>query len=406
MQQIKIRLETITPLFLGGADARGEPELRAASFRGAMRYWLRAAAGSITGNNLEALHKIEGDVFGITGEEDKQTSSAVIIRKANEKLSRISLTEMRQYKKDGEIKVGKPGLNYLFFAARKTEEYKERRGLQGSFDLIISSRVDGKENDKAFRQIYAALWLLTHLGGVGSRARRGAGNIQVTSAESLTSDLEKYAKKFSLKVQASTSDELINELSEGIKYSRNFIGQDILPGTMSDVAKFDILHPDACDIYVADKRFSDWSNALDSLGKIYKDFRFERQPDFDVIKNSAQTDEDLQEPVQRSLFGLPISLANEMSIESTNFERRSSPLVFRIVKLNTSKPNYALVIIWFKSEFLPKGEELKLVKKSGGQPTGSLPENDLIETFLFENDPVKEANSLANKGWELKAVKL
>jgi CRISPR-associated protein Cmr1 len=42
MQKITVKLETVTPLFLGGADPRGEPELRPPAFRGAMRYWLRA----------------------------------------------------------------------------------------------------------------------------------------------------------------------------------------------------------------------------------------------------------------------------------------------------------------------------------------------------------------------------
>jgi len=36
-QQLVVQLETVTPLFLGGADPRGEPELRPPAFRGAMR---------------------------------------------------------------------------------------------------------------------------------------------------------------------------------------------------------------------------------------------------------------------------------------------------------------------------------------------------------------------------------
>lgn len=39
---LTVTLETVTPLFLGGADPRGAPELRAPAFRGALRYWLRA----------------------------------------------------------------------------------------------------------------------------------------------------------------------------------------------------------------------------------------------------------------------------------------------------------------------------------------------------------------------------
>jgi len=44
---LTITLETVTPLFLGGADPRGAPELRPPAFRGAMRYWLRAALGEL-----------------------------------------------------------------------------------------------------------------------------------------------------------------------------------------------------------------------------------------------------------------------------------------------------------------------------------------------------------------------
>lgn len=36
--ELKLTLETVTPLFLGGADPRGAPELRPPSLRGAMRY--------------------------------------------------------------------------------------------------------------------------------------------------------------------------------------------------------------------------------------------------------------------------------------------------------------------------------------------------------------------------------
>ncbi len=39
MRQLTVTLETVTPMFLGGAEPRGKPELRAPSFRGALRYW-------------------------------------------------------------------------------------------------------------------------------------------------------------------------------------------------------------------------------------------------------------------------------------------------------------------------------------------------------------------------------
>ena len=42
MQKLTVTLEAVTPLFLGGADPRGSPELRPASFRGVLRFWWRA----------------------------------------------------------------------------------------------------------------------------------------------------------------------------------------------------------------------------------------------------------------------------------------------------------------------------------------------------------------------------
>jgi hypothetical protein len=65
-------LETITPLFLTGADPRGEPELRAASIRGALRFWLRALLGGVIGDrDLDGLLKRGKSTRTI--EQDAQT---------------------------------------------------------------------------------------------------------------------------------------------------------------------------------------------------------------------------------------------------------------------------------------------------------------------------------------------
>lgn len=43
--KFEVKLQTVTPLFLGGANPDEGPELRPASVRGVLRYWLRAALG-------------------------------------------------------------------------------------------------------------------------------------------------------------------------------------------------------------------------------------------------------------------------------------------------------------------------------------------------------------------------
>lgn len=50
-RELKATLEIVTPLFLGGANPRGAPELRAASVRGVLRFWLRALLGGVLGDD-------------------------------------------------------------------------------------------------------------------------------------------------------------------------------------------------------------------------------------------------------------------------------------------------------------------------------------------------------------------
>jgi len=67
MPRVTIRLQTVTPVFLGGVEPRGEPELRAASVRGLLRYWFRVLLGGVIGDDsVDALRKAEALVFGST----------------------------------------------------------------------------------------------------------------------------------------------------------------------------------------------------------------------------------------------------------------------------------------------------------------------------------------------------
>jgi CRISPR-associated protein Cmr1 len=63
---LSVPLETVTPLFLAGAEPRGAPELRPPAFRGALRYWLRAALGGVLGDDVSAVRQAEAAVFGST----------------------------------------------------------------------------------------------------------------------------------------------------------------------------------------------------------------------------------------------------------------------------------------------------------------------------------------------------
>ena len=77
MHEITFSLRTITPLFLAGAD-QATAELRAPSFRGAMRYWYRSLLAGLVGTDAVGLSKVveaESKLFGAT-----DTGSAITLR--------------------------------------------------------------------------------------------------------------------------------------------------------------------------------------------------------------------------------------------------------------------------------------------------------------------------------------
>lgn len=73
MGKIVFECETITPMFMYGADGT-TPELRPASIKGVMRFWWRAIHGNLS---LDELKRQEGEIFGST---DKRSSFSIKIR--------------------------------------------------------------------------------------------------------------------------------------------------------------------------------------------------------------------------------------------------------------------------------------------------------------------------------------
>jgi len=148
---LRITLETVTPLLLYGADVK-TPELRPPAFRGAMRYWWRAALGGIIGDkNLEGLHKLERAVFG-----DTEHGSPISLR--------IGASDL------GKTEV------YLLPHKNKVK----REGLEGTFELVLSQ--PRHDDVLIWDAACASLELALTFGGVGQRSRRGYGTLRIVEA--------------------------------------------------------------------------------------------------------------------------------------------------------------------------------------------------------------------------------
>ncbi|MCP4402916.1 MAG: type III-B CRISPR module RAMP protein Cmr1 [bacterium] len=74
MYKVPFDLETVTPLFMAGADGR-TPELRTPSFKGMLRFWWRAMRAD---DNIQHLAEQEAKLFGGTGKD--QGRSKMVLR--------------------------------------------------------------------------------------------------------------------------------------------------------------------------------------------------------------------------------------------------------------------------------------------------------------------------------------
>src|SRR6266568_7440433 len=167
MKEVTFTLQTITPQFLAGAD-QGTAELRAPSFRGVMRYWLRALVGGSVGTSREELTKVknvEAAVFGTT-----DTGSTMQVRVSGQP------TRLEEFKRDS-LKRGESGKDYLLWSLDRFGDKPRRRGFPQNYTFQVALSTHSMD-DTTFKQGIAAFWLLTHLGGIGSRSRRCAGSLQ------------------------------------------------------------------------------------------------------------------------------------------------------------------------------------------------------------------------------------
>ena len=314
MQEVTFDLQTITPLFLAGAD-QASAELRAPSFRGVMRYWLRALVGGLAGTDrkgLEGVKEAETAIFGAT-----DTGSAVAI-----KVSGVS-SEPKEFTEQISVRVGgkwqATGNGYLLWSMARSGR-EDRGNLKParwyfppgtSFQVTLSAR---NQDETKLNQAIGAFWLLTHLGGIGSRSRRCAGSLDAQPVNGNTADLP-----FNIPANAQA---LKKQIEDGIKKAREPYNH-LIQQPIRD-AQFDILAKGSCRIWILQDE-QPWSTAeiaMQRLGEKLQDYRSQISIG------------------QRKIFGLPLPpiIFNK---------RRSSPLLLRVSELRGNK--YVGIAVLFET---------------------------------------------------------
>ncbi len=224
--KLSVTLKTVTPLFLGGADPRGEPELRAASVRGALRFWLRALLGGVLGDkDLNALRQAESAVFGST-----EMASPVVVRV------------------EGNLQKGQ------FPHPQKTFKLPAFAPDQ-LLKITLAPRIPNTPIPEV--AIWCLLmWLL--LGGLGKRSRRGFGSFVLASASEnfplAPSDYASFAT-FAEKFPTLMRSALVKTKGFAEELKLNI-------SEPSDLPQFPVVHERHTKVLLCTKRFGSWEEAM------------------------------------------------------------------------------------------------------------------------------------------------
>jgi CRISPR-associated protein Cmr1 len=364
MQALQVQLETVTPLFLGDADQQSE--LRPAAFRGALRFWLRALLGAHIGNDLKRLHEKESEVFGSTA-----------------RASPIVLRVWGTLKVDDQFKLKKPGVQYLYFSMQPWKgQPRYPIAVNEQFSLKLQSRV-GSNDHLVFKRACAALWLLVHLGGVGARSRRGAGNLRVVNIDvgAWPPDLP------ALICDSDSVQSYVDFLETGLKRLREATH---LPVSQNAPSDFDVLHSQRCWLCMVEPAQESWSAVVHGIGdamKKYRSHKNEGSSDYAAIRAAQPRNAHLGQ-VGRAGFGLPIVFYSRSTgplgtLQPADQSRRASPLFIKVTRLpKMGKEDHLLQLLLFNSEVLPKGERIVLDKGHGRLVKGPVPDANMVIDFL------------------------
>ncbi len=291
MPKLKMELETITPMFLAGADG-WTPELRPPSIRGGLRFWLRALLGGEIGDHLSSIKRTEAAVFGST-----DTASAVVIRVFT--IDELSYSEYRPL-------LHNPRRRFTFLGWDPDQ----------SFTVLVSTRAGVPTlRDSAA----ASLLLMVSLGGLGRRSRRGFGSLQIKWSkidEGL--GLSQQAQEL-LSPNLESDEDLVAYLRQLMAWAPATVDHPPPPEPWSGEPSFSILSDKYTKVLVCGHPFATWEQAMrDFWGK---------------LRSSPYRD--------NPVFGLPIRGRGE---------RRASPLLLKIWRLGG---RYYLVLTAFRAELTP-----------------------------------------------------
>jgi CRISPR-associated protein Cmr1 len=382
---IDLRLELLSPCFLGGAFQQ-LPEFRIASLRGVWRYWYRALYGL---GDEQAPGEEELKLFGGIAPRGAGGAQAAAVRILV--LSAPDELRAREWTAPQPDRNSVNGRAYLFFSMKMNGRSFLEPGQVWRLRLLIvrrpGNRASAGSSELLAAKARTSLAAACAFSGLGARSRRMAG------AVSLMAEGRAASQEFRSSPSMDT-DDLAHYLGRLISGARVEPRRD-------SVAQYHVIAPGLFRAGVLKSPFSRWEDAIDAVGRMYADFRqhdppgtqTRRQPDYGIAKAAAQGGPlPSGQTIRRAAFGLPIrfrfnSLGGRPVVEArpTDSDRSGSPFFLTLERLADGR----LAVVWcrFKSSLTTDG----MIRVDGA--TMSAPDSSLIDEMLerpeWDSHPVK-----------------
>jgi len=251
MNVLRFTAETITPLVIAGADPKSPnvlaEGLRPSSLRGAMRWWFRAMMGGIVGahDNYKTLRNLEEKVFGSTHQ-----GSSVRLRTYPIGDMKADKAYLCMNDDQGQTKSGTKRSNI------------SKPSIWPPSKFLI--RIDGYNKDGIILAL-SSLWLLTMLGGLGNRARRGFGSLSLAPEDEQT---KKAAQElgFDFSYPDKSLEDVKGTLETQLKKVHGYFTSCALPTSSPPPAQFPVLSRAQAKLWLIAPRGRFWTSWQEAMG--------------------------------------------------------------------------------------------------------------------------------------------
>jgi CRISPR-associated protein Cmr1 len=221
-----------SPAFIAGTD-KNNPEMRSASIRGQLRYWLRALLGA-SQTNMEKLYEQEKAIFGATDVGSKLGIQVYPLVAVSGKVPMMPHRTEHQ----------KQGWQY----ALSEEQH---------FELNIVTRPGVQLPNEALNAL--KIWSL--LGGIGKRSRRMFGAVRILATAETKNDWYPHYN---------SPTDLADIIKDALK-------KTIRVGAIGGIPAFPTLHPDHSWVIVGKESFADGLEANRALFGLLRNNKFRQK---------------------------------------------------------------------------------------------------------------------------------